>query len=99
MTARDGNDAESVFKALADGGRREILRLLRGGEASAGTLARRLELTPATTSHPLGLLRKAGLVRVRRDGQQRLYALNTSVVEDVLLRVSELLQKQENTDP
>jgi DNA-binding transcriptional ArsR family regulator len=73
--------------------------LLRGGEAAAGTLARQLQLTPATTSHHLALLRKAGLVRVRRDGQQRLYALNTSVVEDVLLRVSELLQKQEDQDP
>ena len=88
MTSRN----ESVFKALADGQRRRLLRLLRDGELPAGELAVRLQLKPATVSHHLALLRGAELVRVRREGQQRIYALNTSVLEEVMLMMSELFQ-------
>lgn len=86
---------ENLFKALADGQRREILRLLRGGELPAGHLAERLGLTPATVSHHLAKLRDAELVRVRREGQQRIYALNVSVVEDALLMLSRLIAPAE----
>lgn len=89
---------DGVFKALADGQRRKLLRMLRSGELPAGEIARRLELKPATVSHHLAQLRSAGLVRVRRDGQQRIYALNTSVLEEVLLLMSDLFnERKENT--
>ncbi len=88
---------DSVFKALADEQRRRLLRLLRNGEQPAGELARRLGLAPATVSHHLAQLKAADLVRVRRDGQQRIYALNTSVVEEVMLLMSDLFRTREET--
>lgn len=87
-----GTGHESLFRALADTQRRTILRVLRGGERAAGELAERLGLSPATLSHHLSLLRAAGLVRVRRDGRQRIYALNTSVMEDAMVWMTELLK-------
>ena len=87
---RDGN--ESIYKALADGQRREILRLLRHGEHPAGDISAALGITPATVSHHLARLKGAELVRVRKQGQQRIYALNTSVVEEALLMLTELIK-------
>lgn len=86
---------ESLFRALADRQRREILRLLRHGEQPAGQLADALAIAPSTVSHHLARLRDAELVRVRREGQQRIYALNVSVVEDALLQLAELLGPRE----
>lgn len=90
---------ESLFKALADRQRREILRLLRHGEMPAGELANALDITPPTVSHHLARLRDAELVRVRREGQQRIYALNVSVVEDALLQLAELVNPREDDAP
>ncbi|HET9471891.1 MAG TPA: autorepressor SdpR family transcription factor [Usitatibacter sp.] len=78
---RLGNDA---FKALADPTRREILRLLRRGEMTAGELAERFDTTKPTLSHHFAVLRDADLVTTRRDGQTIWYALNTTVLEDVV---------------
>ena len=86
------NPGENIFKALADRQRRQILRLLRQRERPAGDIADALELTPATVSHHLARLKAADLVRVRREGQQRIYALNTSVVEEALLLITELIK-------
>jgi len=86
---------ESLFRALADRQRREILRLLRHGELPAGQLADSLAIAPSTVSHHLARLRDAELVRVRREGQQRIYALNVSVVEDALLQLAELIGPRE----
>jgi DNA-binding transcriptional ArsR family regulator len=74
-----------AFKALADPTRREILRLLRRGECSAGELAERIEkrMSRPSVSHHLAVLRQADLVVSRREGQQIYYALNTTVMEDV----------------
>lgn len=90
--ASQKNQGESIFKALSDGQRRQILRLLRRHERAAGDIAEALELTPATVSHHLARLRGADLVRVRREGQQRIYALNASVVEEALLLLAELIK-------
>ena len=73
-----------VFKALADPTRREILTLLGSGEMTAGDLAVRFGTSWPTLSHHFNVLREAGLVRSRRDGQQIWYALNTTVVQDVM---------------
>jgi ArsR family transcriptional regulator len=78
---RLGNDA---FKALADPTRREILRLLRRGEMTAGELAQRFDTTKPTLSHHFAVLRDADLVTTRREGQTIWYALNTTVLEDVV---------------
>ena len=76
--------ANLVFKALADPTRREILALLGDGEMTAGELAERFDSTWPTLSHHFSVLRDAGLVRSRREGQQIWYALNTTVVQDVM---------------
>jgi DNA-binding transcriptional ArsR family regulator len=81
------NDA---FKALADPTRREILRLLRHGEMSAGELAERFDMTRPSMSHHFAVLKQADLVSARREGQQIIYTLNTTVMEDVLAIVWDL---------
>jgi ArsR family transcriptional regulator len=73
-----------VFKALADPTRREVLRLLRGGEMTAGQLSQRFDMTKPSMSHHFTMLKQADLVGSRREGQQVYYFLNTTVVEDVL---------------
>lgn len=85
------NDA---FKALADPSRRLILaRLRQEGELSAGALAEQFDMTKPTMSHHFAVLKEAGLVKSRREGQQIYYSLNTSVVEDVVALFLDLFQK------
>ena len=85
------NDA---FKALADPTRREILRLLRGGEKTAGELAQQFDMSKPSMSHHFAVLKQADLIASRREGQQIYYFLNTTVVEDVLAVIWDLF-----TDP
>jgi ArsR family transcriptional regulator len=73
-----------TFRALSDPTRRQILDLLRRGEMTAGALAERFDMTKPSMSHHFAVLKEADLVTSRRDGQQIWYALNTTVVEDVL---------------
>jgi DNA-binding transcriptional ArsR family regulator len=83
--------SNEVFKALADPTRREILRLLSRGEMSAGALAERFEMTKPTVSHHFSVLKEAGLIISRREGQQIIYALNTTVVEDLMTLLWDLV--------
>jgi ArsR family transcriptional regulator len=80
----------SVFKAIADPTRREVLRLLRNEEMTAGDIAARFDMTKPTVSHHFSVLKEAGLVTSRREGQTIWYALNTTVMEDVLAWSMEL---------
>jgi len=80
-----------VFKALADPTRREILRLLGRGEMSAGELAAKFEMTKPSMSHHFAVLKEADLVICRREGQQLFYSLNTTVAQDVLAWLWDLL--------
>ncbi len=73
-----------AFKALADPTRREILRLLRRGEKTAGELAEHFDMTRPSVSHHFATLKDADLISARREGQQIYYSLNTTVVEDLL---------------
>lgn len=81
------------FKALADPTRREVLRLLRQGEMTAGELAEKFDMTKPTMSHHFAVLKHAGLISSRRQGQQIIYFLNTTVVEDLLTLVLDLFPK------
>jgi ArsR family transcriptional regulator len=76
--------SNSVFKALADPTRRAILHLLRKEEMTAGDLAARFAMSKPTLSHHFSVLRDAGLVTSRREGQVIWYALNTTVLEDIV---------------
>jgi DNA-binding transcriptional ArsR family regulator len=95
----DPENNDGVFKALADPQRRRILTALREQELAAGAMAERLSLTPATVSHHLSLLKSAGLVRDRREGQLRIYTLNASVVEELLLLMTNLFGSKEDAAP
>jgi DNA-binding transcriptional ArsR family regulator len=64
-----------AFEAIAEPNRRSILDLLRDGERPAGDLVDALAISQPGVSKHLRLLREAGLVRVRADGQRRLYSL------------------------
>lgn len=79
-----------TFKALADPVRRDILTLLKHGRLSAGEIGSHFQMTGATISYHLGILKKAGLVFENREKNFIYYELNTSVVEDVMLWLSEL---------
>lgn len=79
-----------TFKALSDPARREILLLLRKGRLPAGEIAGHFEMTGATISYHLGILKKADLVFETREKNYIYYELNTSVVEEVMLWLSQL---------
>jgi DNA-binding transcriptional ArsR family regulator len=77
-----------AFKALADPTRRQILQLLRrGGEMTAGELAEHFDMAKPSVSHHFAVLKQADLITARRDGQQIYYALNTTVMEDLMALV------------
>ncbi|HUP19413.1 MAG TPA: autorepressor SdpR family transcription factor [Gemmatimonadota bacterium] len=75
---------ENTFRALADPTRREILRLLRKGDLTAGEISERFPMTAASVSHHLSILKEAGLVQAERNGRNVHYSLDTTVVQDFL---------------
>jgi DNA-binding transcriptional ArsR family regulator len=85
-----GDPADVVLKALADPHRRQILRLVRGGELAAGEIASHFEATQQAVSHHLQVLAKAGLLSERRDGVRRLYALDPQALDPVREVLSDL---------
>ena len=71
-----GTDAEaSVFRALADSTRRQILQELRSGELAAGEIAGRFPISGPSVSRHLGVLKGAGLIRERREANRIMYSL------------------------
>ena len=81
---------QKSFKALGDPVRREILSLLRREPMAAGDIAAHFDLSGATVSHHLAILRDAGLVLDDRQGKYIYYELNMSVVDEILEWVSAL---------
>jgi DNA-binding transcriptional ArsR family regulator len=73
-----------VFKALADKNRRNILTLLKQKDMSVSELLEHFEITQASLSHHLDILKRADLVLAERRGQFIFYSLNTSVLDEVL---------------
>ena len=81
---------QNTMKALADPTRREILNLLKGGEKSAGEIGEQFDMTAAAVSRHLSVLKEADLIRDRRSGKFIIYELNASVLEEILLWLTEL---------
>jgi DNA-binding transcriptional ArsR family regulator len=81
---------QQSFKALSDPVRREILSLLRRGPMAAGDIAAHFEVSGATISHHLSVLRDAGLVLDDKQGKYIYYELNMSVVDEILEWISAL---------
>ena len=88
----------NIFKVLADGQRREILLMLKDGRLNAGEIAEKLQITPAALSYHLKLLRGADLVSEYKEKNFIYYELNTSVVEEVMLWLSELKGGNEDAE-
>ncbi|MGN6178195.1 MAG: autorepressor SdpR family transcription factor [Mucilaginibacter sp.] len=74
----------SLFKALNDPTRREILELLKEKDLTAGEIADKFSISKPSISHHLDLLRQAGLVVSVKEGQFIYYSLNTTVMDEVL---------------
>ena len=87
---------QDTMRALADPIRREILNMLKGGRMSAGDICAHFEVTGASISRHLSVLREADLIRDTREGKFIFYELNTSVLEDVMLWVAVLKGDSEN---
>jgi ArsR family transcriptional regulator len=87
-----------VFKALSDPTRREVLRLLSHGERTAGELAEHFDMTKPSMSHHFTVLKSAELIRSRREGQQVIYSLDTTVLQDVMTRMLDLFGTRINRD-
>ena len=79
-----------TLKALADPIRREILNLLKSGKLSAGEIASHFPVTDASISRHLSVLKEAELIRDTRDGKFIYYDLNASVLEEIMLWITEL---------
>ncbi|MBO8126572.1 MAG: winged helix-turn-helix transcriptional regulator [Firmicutes bacterium] len=86
---------DRTFRALSDRTRRDILRLLRKQELTAGEIADQFAMTKPSISHHLSILKQAGLVLDERRGQNIYYSLNTSVFEDALAWVLTALAREE----
>ena len=83
-----------VFKALADPTRRRILHMLNERpEMSAGEIAAAFRISAPSMSHHFNVLKEADLISARRDGQQILYSLNTTVVQDLLTMLMDMFSK------
>ena len=81
---------QQTTKALADPIRREILSLLKKGPMTAGDINDNFDVTFASISRHLSVLKEADLIRDRRDGKYIYYELNASILEEVLLWIYEL---------
>ena len=81
---------QNTMRALADPTRREILNLLKAGAMSAGEIGEHFDMTAAAISRHLSLLKEANLIRDRREGKFIIYELNASVLEEILLWLTEL---------
>ena len=84
----------TIFKALNDPTRREIIDLLKKGDMTAGDIADHFNITKPSISHHLDLLKQAGLVDSVKQGQFIYYSLNATVVDDLIKWVLQLKNKK-----
>ena len=89
---------QHTLKALSDPIRREILNLLKSGRMSAGEIADHFPVTDASISRHLSVLKDADLIRDTREGKFIYYDLNASVLEEILLWVSDLKGANSNAE-
>lgn len=87
-----------VFKALSDPTRREILKLLRHSDLTAGAIADNFDMTKPSVSHHLSALKAVGLVHAERRGQEIVYSLDTTVFQDVVAYLLEMFGSPEGGD-
>lgn len=81
---------QATLRALSDPVRRQILELLKAGKLSAGEIGAHFHITGAAISRHLAVLKEADLIRDARSGKYIYYELNASVLEEILLWVTQL---------
>ena len=81
---------QRTLRALSDPIRRDILKLLKNGQMSAGDISEHFPVTAAAVSRHLSVLKEADLVRDQREGKYIYYTLNASVLEEIMLWLSDL---------
>ena len=81
---------QQTLKALSDPTRREILNLLKNGRRSAGEITDHFDITAAAISRHLSILKDADLIEDTRDGKYIFYELNASVLEEIMLWITDL---------
>ena len=81
---------QQTLKALADPTRREILNLLKTGKRSAVEISDHFDITAAAISRHLSLLKDADLIQDTREGKYIFYELNASVLEEIMLWITDL---------
>lgn len=74
----------SLFKALNDETRRQIIELLKEQDMNAGEIANQFNISKPSISHHLDILKRADLIVGEKKGQFIEYSLNTSILEDLL---------------
>lgn len=89
---------QQTLRALADPVRREILNLLKKGRLSAGDIANHFSITNAAISRHLAVLREADLIADQREGKFIYYELNASVLEEIMLWLSDLKGGNSNAE-
>ena len=89
---------QATLRALSDPTRREILNLLKGGRKSAGELGEPFDMTSAAISRHLSVLKEADLIRDTREGKYIYYELNASVLEEILLWLTELKGDEDHVE-
>lgn len=85
-----------VWKALADPTRRQILTLLKQRDMNAGEIASEFNMTKPSISNHLSILKQADLVDSEKQGQNVVYSIKTSVIEDMLSTLSNLTNRKED---
>ncbi|MEM9951229.1 MAG: autorepressor SdpR family transcription factor [Chloroflexota bacterium] len=88
----------NTFKALADPTRREILRMLSEKNLSAGDIAKAFKISKPSISHHLNILKNAELISGERDGQNIIYSVNASVMQELIQELMEMFQIGEEDD-
>ena len=89
---------QQTLRALADPIRREILNLLKGGRLSAGEITEHFSVTAASISRHLSVLKEADLIRDTREGKFIFYELNASVLEEIMLWITDLKGEDRNVE-
>ena len=95
MERGDGMGLQTTLRALADPSRREILELLKSGSLSAGEIGEHFSITAAAISRHLSVLKEADLIRDRREGKYIFYELNVTVLEEIMLWLTQLRGNKE----
>ena len=89
---------QNTLKALSDPIRREILNLLKSGRQSAGEITEHFSVPGAAISRHLSVLKEADLIRDTREGKFIYYELNASVLEEILLWISDLKGENDHAE-